>query len=94
MSPFLFLRQSDPLLGHGTGTGERAEHFLPDAADRALPVLGQVGEGRTLRDLDLSPFHALVRVVDITARRRLALKHLFRVGHSLLLISSLRCRAS
>ena len=49
------------------------EHFLACAADRAVPVIGQVGKGSPGRDLALAV--ALVGAVDIAAVADLALPH-------------------
>ena len=64
----------------GTGTCQRSETLFGGAAHRTVPILGCLVKGRALG----YPAFAIasVGVIDAAAIHRLALIHVFRVGHS------------
>ena len=68
-----------PLWFKGTGSSKGFEHFLSRPANGTFPVIRQVFEPGTFGNFSFSV--PLVRGVNIAAISRLALVHLFRVGH-------------
>ena len=64
--------------------GQGLDHFFAGAADGAAPVFGQVFKTDPLGNLSFSV--SAVRIVYVTAAGRLALVHVFRFGHHMLLV--------
>jgi hypothetical protein len=74
---------SATLLDRRTRTGQGPEIFFARPANRAFPIIGQVGKTSLFGDLSLSvPF---VGIINVAAVYRLTLIHFFGFGQNNLL---------
>jgi hypothetical protein len=71
------------LFCYGPGSDDRSEHFFGCTANRTAPLLGQVPETGSLRNL--SPPVSPVRVIKTPAVYGLTLKNFFGFCHGVLL---------